>query len=121
MRETSRWLDLNNAVDGVVFSLSYNTMPHHLAVLHRGRFHRGEHLLVVLDVMLPGLNGFEVLRRLRDGAELLGELLGQCRHVDRLALDGEPARKTRTVDGAWTDVTAAEFLAEVATGPSPTA
>ena len=23
----------------------------------------GEHLLVVLDVMLPGLNGFEVLRR----------------------------------------------------------
>ena len=24
-----------------------------------------EHILVVLDVMLPGLNGFEVLRRLR--------------------------------------------------------
>jgi len=25
----------------------------------------GEHLLIVLDVMLPGLNGFDVLRRLR--------------------------------------------------------
>jgi two-component system response regulator CpxR len=25
----------------------------------------GEHTLVVLDVMLPGLNGFEVLRRIR--------------------------------------------------------
>src|SRR5216117_810674 len=26
----------------------------------------GEHLLVVLDVMLPGMNGFEVLRRIRE-------------------------------------------------------
>ena len=25
----------------------------------------GEHLLVVLDVMLPGMNGFDVLRRIR--------------------------------------------------------
>ena len=30
----------------------------------------GEHLLVVLDVMLPGLNGFEVLRRLRDKSRI---------------------------------------------------
>src|SRR5437588_2331180 len=26
----------------------------------------GDHLLVVLDVMLPGMNGFEVLRRIRE-------------------------------------------------------
>src|SRR5438045_6623580 len=30
----------------------------------------GDHRLVVLDVMLPGLNGFEVLRRLRDGSRV---------------------------------------------------
>src|SRR5258705_2421652 len=38
--------------------------------VHRGdagaeRALAGEHSLVVLDVMLPGLNGFEVLRRIR--------------------------------------------------------
>ncbi|HUS10739.1 MAG TPA: response regulator [Pyrinomonadaceae bacterium] len=38
--------------------------------VHRGdagaeRALTGEHSLVVLDVMLPGLNGFEVLRRIR--------------------------------------------------------
>src|ERR1700704_4956769 len=38
--------------------------------VHRGdagaeRAVAGEHSLVVLDVMLPGLNGFEVLRRIR--------------------------------------------------------
>src|SRR5947199_3427384 len=30
----------------------------------------GDHLLVVLDVMLPGLNGFDVLRRIRDGSRI---------------------------------------------------
>ena len=30
----------------------------------------GEHALVVLDVMLPGLNGFEVLRRVREKSRI---------------------------------------------------
>lgn len=41
-----------------------------IETIHRGdagaeRALAGEHSLVVLDVMLPGLNGFEVLRRIR--------------------------------------------------------
>ncbi len=41
-----------------------------IEVVHRGdtgveRALSGEHALVVLDVMLPGLNGFEVLRKIR--------------------------------------------------------
>lgn len=41
-----------------------------IETVHRGdtgveRALSGEHTLVVLDVMLPGLNGFEVLRRIR--------------------------------------------------------
>jgi DNA-binding response OmpR family regulator len=41
-----------------------------IETVHRGdagaeRALAGEHALVVLDVMLPGLNGFEVLRRIR--------------------------------------------------------
>ena len=38
----------------------------------------GEFLLVVLDVMLPGLNGFEVLRRLRDKSKIPVLLLTAC-------------------------------------------
>ena len=30
----------------------------------------GDYVLVVLDVMLPGLNGFEVLRRIRDTSHI---------------------------------------------------
>src|SRR3982074_1845552 len=42
----------------------------HIESVHRGdvgadRALAGKHSLVVLDVMLPGLNGFEVLRRIR--------------------------------------------------------
>lgn len=46
---------------------------------------KGEHLLVVLDVMLPGLNGFEVLRRLR-GTSRIPVLLLTARgeDVDRI-------------------------------------
>jgi two-component system response regulator CpxR len=45
----------------------------------------GGHLLVVLDVMLPGLNGFEVLRRLRDKSKIPVLLLtARGQDVDRI-------------------------------------
>jgi two-component system, OmpR family, response regulator CpxR len=42
----------------------------HVEAVHRGdtgaeRALRGQHSIVILDVMLPGLNGFEVLRQIR--------------------------------------------------------
>lgn len=45
----------------------------------------GDHLLVVLDVMLPALNGFDVLRRLRDGSRVPVLLLtARGEDVDRI-------------------------------------
>jgi two-component system, OmpR family, response regulator CpxR len=45
----------------------------------------GEHLLVVLDVMLPGLNGFEVLRRIRAKSRIPVLLLtARGEDVDRI-------------------------------------
>ena len=45
----------------------------------------GDHLLVVLDVMLPGLNGFDVLRRVRDGSRVPVLLLtARGEDVDRI-------------------------------------
>jgi two-component system response regulator CpxR len=45
----------------------------------------GAHVLVVLDVMLPGLNGFEVLRRLRSGSRIPVLLLtARGEDVDRI-------------------------------------
>ena len=45
----------------------------------------GDYLLVVLDVMLPGLNGFEVLRRLRDRSRIPVLLLtARGEDVDRI-------------------------------------
>ncbi len=45
----------------------------------------GGHLLVVLDVMLPGLNGFDVLRRIRDGSRIPVLLLtARGEDVDRI-------------------------------------
>jgi DNA-binding response OmpR family regulator len=45
----------------------------------------GEHLLVVLDVMLPGLNGLEVLRRLRASSRIPVLLLtARGEDVDRI-------------------------------------
>jgi two-component system response regulator CpxR len=45
----------------------------------------GDHLLVVLDVMLPGLNGFDVLRRIRDSSRIPVLLLtARGEDVDRI-------------------------------------
>lgn len=45
----------------------------------------GEHRLVVLDVMLPGINGFEVLRRLRQTSKIPVLLLtARGEDVDRI-------------------------------------
>ena len=45
----------------------------------------GEHLLIVLDVMLPGLNGFDVLRRIRDSSRIPVLLLtARGEDVDRI-------------------------------------
>ena len=45
----------------------------------------GEHRLVVLDVMLPGMNGFEVLRRLRQNSKIPVLLLtARGEDVDRI-------------------------------------
>jgi DNA-binding response OmpR family regulator len=47
----------------------------HVEAIHRGdtgaeRALAGEHSIVVLDVMLPGLNGFDVLRRIRTQSQI---------------------------------------------------
>jgi DNA-binding response OmpR family regulator len=45
----------------------------------------GEHLLVVLDVMLPGMNGLEVLRRIRNTSQIPVLLLtARGEDVDRI-------------------------------------
>jgi two-component system, OmpR family, response regulator CpxR len=45
----------------------------------------GEHLLIVLDVMLPSLNGFDVLRRIRDSSRIPVLLLtARGEDVDRI-------------------------------------
>jgi DNA-binding response OmpR family regulator len=45
----------------------------------------GEHLLAVLDVMLPGMNGFDVLRRIRNTSKLPVLLLtARGEDVDRI-------------------------------------
>ena len=46
---------------------------------------RGEHSLLVLDVMLPGLDGFEVLRRLRERSQIpVVMLTARDEDVDRI-------------------------------------
>ena len=46
---------------------------------------KGEHILLVLDVMLPGINGFEVLRRLRATSRMPVLLLtARGEDVDRI-------------------------------------
>ena len=62
----------------------------HVEAVHQGnrgleRALSGEHTLVVLDVMLPNLNGFEVLRRIRDKSRVPVLLLtARGEDVDRI-------------------------------------
>ena len=62
----------------------------HVEAVHQGnrgleRALSGEHTLVVLDVMLPNLNGFEVLRRIRDKSRVTVLLLtARGEDVDRI-------------------------------------
>jgi demethylmenaquinone methyltransferase/2-methoxy-6-polyprenyl-1,4-benzoquinol methylase len=50
-------------LDGVLFSLSYNTMPHHLAVLRRAweQLRPGGHLVIMDAKLPPGLGGRLIL------------------------------------------------------------
>ena len=49
------------------------------------RAFNGDHLLVVLDVMLPGMNGFDVLRRIRNTSRIPVLLLtARGEDVDRI-------------------------------------
>src|SRR3954449_5987831 len=49
------------------------------------RASQGDYVLIVLDVMLPGINGFEVLRRIRDGSRIPVLLLtARGEDVDRI-------------------------------------
>src|SRR6476619_8353413 len=62
----------------------------HVDCVHNGesgleRALAGDQVLVVLDVMLPGLNGFDVLRRLRDTSNIPVLLLtARGEDVDRI-------------------------------------
>ncbi len=49
-------------LDGVLFSLSYNTMPHHLAVLHKAwkQLRPGGHL-VIMDAKVPSGPGAKLI------------------------------------------------------------
>lgn len=50
--------------------LGFEVEPVHRGDLGAQRALEGEHSLVVLDVMLPGLNGFEVLRKIRSESRI---------------------------------------------------
>ena len=50
--------------------LGFEVEPVHRGDLGARRALEGEHSLVVLDVMLPGLNGFEVLRKIRSESRI---------------------------------------------------
>src|SRR5678815_2141562 len=62
----------------------------HVDCVHNGesgleRALAGDQVLVVLDVMLPGLNGFDVLRRIRDASNIPVLLLtARGEDVDRI-------------------------------------
>ena len=67
----------------------------------------GEHPLVVLDVMLPGMNGLEVLRRTQGGEKSGDARIPEVQHVGDIELD--PATRVVRQQGKPVELTSVEF------------
>jgi two-component system response regulator CpxR len=63
-------VDLCNLLIEYLEPLGFEIEPIHHGEQGLQRAKAGEHSIVVLDVMLPGLNGFEVLRRIRESSRV---------------------------------------------------
>jgi len=78
--------------------------------------------MVILDIMLPGLSGFEILRALRDGAEtaqlpvLMLTAKGQARDQEAAFLMGADAYLTKPFSNADLLATVARLAQARATG-----
>ena len=78
--------------------------------------------IVILDIMLPGLSGFEILRALRDGAEtaqlpvLMFTAKGQARYQEAAFEMGADAYLTKPFSNADLLATVARLAQARATG-----
>ena len=109
-------------LDGVMFGLSYNTMPHHLAVLHRAWDQlRPGGTLVVMDAKLPpGAGGKMVLPFslwLMKRTMLGNPLIRPWEDVERL---GGDFHIEQFMFGSWYVCRAIKPDTQAATGRTPT-